>query len=144
MPFNQSSIIPDLYSSFCHSVNPEGDFEIKVDFEHDTLKEIAVLEGLYLLFRELLPGLSERSSHQAKIIEDSEVFEHANICWGYLIDQGEKESSSQENYATVSLKPYPNGERLSEPVRVPGISEVFERSYVLERITDGLRIPNCD
>lgn len=51
--------------------------------------QIAVVEGLYFLFRELLPGLNARSSDQAKVIEDSEVFEYANVCWAYLIDQGQ-------------------------------------------------------
>ncbi|XP_073702498.1 uncharacterized protein [Garra rufa] len=105
-------------------------------------QKIAVVEGLYFLFRELLPGLGERSG--PKIVEDSDVFEYANICWAYLIAQGQNENNDLENYAKISLKAYPTGQRLSEPVRVPGISEVFDRSYVLEKITDGVKIPNCD
>ncbi|XP_042587176.1 uncharacterized protein LOC109055439 [Cyprinus carpio] len=105
-------------------------------------QKIAVVEGLYFLFRELLPGLGERSG--PKIIEDTDVFEYANICWAYLIAQGQNENNDLENYATISLKAYPTGKRLSEPVRVPGTPEVFDRSYVLEKITDGVKIPNCD
>ncbi|KAI2660622.1 putative bifunctional E2/E3 enzyme R795 [Labeo rohita] len=103
---------------------------------------IALVEGLYFLFRELLPGLNERSG--PKVIEDGKVFEYANICWAYLIGQGQNESDDLEYYATISLKTYPTGQRLSEPVRVPGTPEVFDRSYILEKITDGVRIPNCE
>ncbi|KAK2905043.1 hypothetical protein Q8A67_006842 [Cirrhinus molitorella] len=105
-------------------------------------QKIAVVEGLYFLFRELLPGLSERSG--PKVIEDGDVFEYANICWAYLIAQGQNESDDLEYYATISLKTYPAGQRLSEPVRVPGTPEVYDRSYILEKITDGVKIPNCE
>ncbi|XP_059355964.1 uncharacterized protein LOC132095183 [Carassius carassius] len=105
-------------------------------------QKIAVVEGLYFLFRELLPGRNETSG--PKVIEDCDVFEYANICWAYLIAQGQNENNDLENYATISLKAYPTDKRLCEPVRVPGISEVFDRSYVLEKITDGVKIPNCD
>ncbi|XP_059355966.1 uncharacterized protein LOC132095184 isoform X2 [Carassius carassius] len=105
-------------------------------------QKIAVVEGLYFLFRELLPGRNETSG--PKVIEDGDVFEYANICWAYLIAQGEDESPDLETYATISLKGYPTGQRLYEPVRVPGTPEVFDRSYILEKITDGVKIPNCD
>ncbi|XP_016407679.1 uncharacterized protein LOC107739942 isoform X2 [Sinocyclocheilus rhinocerous] len=101
-------------------------------------QKIAVVEGLYFLFRELLPGLNERSG--PKVIEDGDVFEYANICWAYLIAQGRNESTDLETYATISLKAYPTGQRLSEPVRVPGTPEVFDRSYILDKITDNLGV----
>uniref|UniRef100_A0A8C1XU39 Uncharacterized protein n=1 Tax=Cyprinus carpio TaxID=7962 RepID=A0A8C1XU39_CYPCA len=104
--------------------------------------QIAVVEGLYFLFRELLPDRNETSG--PKVIEDGDVFEYANICWAYLIAQGQDESTDLETFATISLKAYPTGQRLCEPVRVPGTPEVFDRSYVLEKITDGVKIPNCD
>ncbi|KAA0715789.1 hypothetical protein E1301_Tti013876 [Triplophysa tibetana] len=99
-------------------------------------QKIAVVEGLYFLFRELLPDLNDTSG--PKTIEDSDVFEQANICWAYLIHQGENENADKENYATVSLRAYPTGCRMSEPVRIPGFSEVLERSYILEQIKDNL------
>uniref|UniRef100_A0A9J8BHY8 Uncharacterized protein n=1 Tax=Cyprinus carpio carpio TaxID=630221 RepID=A0A9J8BHY8_CYPCA len=105
-------------------------------------QKIAVVEGLYFLFRELLPDRNETSG--PKVIEDGDVFEYANICWAYLITQGQDESTDLETFATISLKAYPTGQRLCEPVRVPGTPEVFDRSYVLEKITDGVKIPNCD
>lgn len=48
--------------------------------------QIAVVEGLYFLFREMLPDLNDTSG--PKTIEDSDVFEQANICWANLIHQG--------------------------------------------------------
>ncbi|XP_034143720.1 uncharacterized protein LOC105013985 isoform X2 [Esox lucius] len=35
------------------------------------------------------------------------------------------------------------GERLSEPVKIPGVPDVFERQYVMQKIKDDERIPNC-
>ncbi|XP_056611869.1 uncharacterized protein LOC130428053 isoform X2 [Triplophysa dalaica] len=105
-------------------------------------QKIAVVEGLYFLFREMLPDLNDTSG--PKTIEDSDVFEQANICWANLIHQGKmNENADMENYATVSLRAYPTGCRMSEPVRIPGFSEVLERSYILEQIKEGTRIPNC-
>lgn len=46
----------------------------------------------------------------------------------------QNEKPEKENYATISLKAYPTGCRVYEPVRIPGFSEVFDRSYVLEQI----------
>ena len=47
-----------------------------------TLK-ISVVEGLYVLFRELLPRPGQRT--EEKPIEDLDVFEYAAHCWAYLI-----------------------------------------------------------
>ncbi len=57
------------------------------------------------------------------------------VCVCLFVCFYQNENNDLENYATISLKAYPTGKRLSEPVRVPGISEVFDRSYVLEKIT---------
>ncbi|XP_051564280.1 uncharacterized protein LOC127446948 isoform X3 [Myxocyprinus asiaticus] len=53
------------------------------------------------------------------------------------------ESTEHENYASVSMKAQSTNQRFSEPVRVPGVPEVFDRAYVLEKIRDGEKIPNC-
>ena len=45
--------------------------------------KISVVEGLYLLFRELLPRPGQRT--EEKPIEDLDVFEYAAHCWAYLI-----------------------------------------------------------
>ncbi len=47
--------------------------------------QIAIVEGLYYLFRELLPSLTKRSDD--RIIEDIDVFEYAPVCWAYLLSQ---------------------------------------------------------
>jgi len=47
--------------------------------------QIAIVEGLYYLFRELLPSHTKRSDD--RIIEDMDVFEYSPVCWAYLISQ---------------------------------------------------------
>ncbi|CDQ80336.1 unnamed protein product [Oncorhynchus mykiss] len=103
-------------------------------------QKIAIVEGLYTLFRELLPSLDKKRGD--KIIEDPDVFENAPVCWAYLISKAEKESSQHEVFAPICLTSQP-GVRFSDPVQVPGLPDVFEREYVLQKIKDGERIPNC-
>ncbi|XP_031425720.2 uncharacterized protein LOC105895578 [Clupea harengus] len=52
------------------------------------VQKIALVEGLYILFRELLPNRSSNSLSDV-IIEDCEVFEYSPECWGYLLSQSE-------------------------------------------------------
>uniref|UniRef100_A0A4W4E3U9 UBC core domain-containing protein n=1 Tax=Electrophorus electricus TaxID=8005 RepID=A0A4W4E3U9_ELEEL len=118
-----------LYQLICKTVNITR------------IQKVAVVEGLYFLFRELLPSPTKRTGD--KIIEDWEVFEHAPVCWAYLLSHGENESLEHENYARISLKAQSTGQRFSEPVKVPGVPEIFDREYVLEKIKDGEKIPNC-
>ncbi|XP_029632650.1 uncharacterized protein LOC115208603 [Salmo trutta] len=103
-------------------------------------QKIAIVEGLYTLFRELLPSLNKKRGD--KIIEDLDVFENAPVCWAYLISKAEKESSQHEVFAPICLTSQP-GVRFCDPVHVPGLPDVFEREYVLQKIKDGERIPNC-
>ncbi|KAK1788977.1 hypothetical protein P4O66_015868 [Electrophorus voltai] len=118
-----------LYQLICKTVNITR------------IQKVAVVEGLYFLFRELLPSPTKRTGD--KIIEDWEVFEHAPVCWAYLLSHGENDSLEHENYARISLKAQSTGQRFSEPVKVPGVPEIFDREYVLEKIKDGEKIPNC-
>ncbi|XP_049328660.1 uncharacterized protein LOC111190394 [Astyanax mexicanus] len=101
------------------------------------VQKVAIVEGLYFLFRELLPRNGD------KIIEDGDVFEHSSVCWAYLLSQAQNENSDSEKYKDVSLKAPSTDQRLSEPVRVPGVTEVFDRVYVQDKIKDGEKIPNC-
>ncbi|CAB1344876.1 unnamed protein product, partial [Coregonus sp. 'balchen'] len=103
-------------------------------------QKIAIVEGLYTLFRELLPSRNKKRGD--KIIEDPDVFENAPVCWAYLISKAEKESSQHEVFAPINLTSQP-GVRFCDPVQVPGLPDVFEREYVLQKIKDGERIPNC-
>lgn len=48
--------------------------------------QVAIVEGLYFLFRELLPSPTKR--YGDKIIEDGDVFESAAVCWAFLLSQG--------------------------------------------------------
>ncbi|KAL1267891.1 hypothetical protein QQF64_033254, partial [Cirrhinus molitorella] len=105
------------------------------------VQKIAIVEGLYYLFRELLPSLTKRSDD--RIIEDIDVFEYAPVCWAYLLSQAKNESTERESYASISMKAQSTNQRFSEPVCVPGVPEVFERMYVLDIIKEGGKIPNC-
>ena len=49
------------------------------------LLKIAIFEGLYVLFRELLPRPGQRT--EEKPIEDMDVFEYSTHCWAYLITE---------------------------------------------------------
>ncbi|XP_032437825.1 uncharacterized protein LOC116731986 [Xiphophorus hellerii] len=103
-------------------------------------QKIAAVEGLYILFRALLPGLGAKQD--GKIIEDQDVFEHSTYCWAYLFSEAQKQTSEHENYAPYILKSE-NGTRLCEPVTVPGVPAVMERATVLQMIKDEEKIPNC-
>ncbi|CAL8273075.1 unnamed protein product [Gadus morhua 'NCC'] len=103
-------------------------------------QKIAIFEGLYVLFRELLPRPGQRTEERP--IEDMDVFEYSTHCWAYLIAASENESEVRENYAPIKLTSE-EGLRFCEPVNVPGTPVVFERAHVLQKIRDGERIPNC-
>ncbi|XP_056442132.1 uncharacterized protein LOC130379376 [Gadus chalcogrammus] len=103
-------------------------------------QKIAILEGLYVLFRELLPRPGQRT--EEKPIDDINVFEFSTHCWAYLIAASENESEVHENYAPIKLTSQ-EGLRFCEPVNVPGTPVVLERAHVLQKIRDGERIPNC-
>ncbi|KAM6919575.1 uncharacterized protein PEZ65_011673 isoform 2-T3 [Lycodopsis pacificus] len=103
-------------------------------------QKIAVFEGLYILFRELLPQRGAQRGE--KVIEDLEVFENSLYCWAHLLSEAKNQAADQESYAPITLTSE-DGSRLSEPVRVPGVPGNFERAYVLQKIKDGEKIPNC-
>ncbi|KAM9844539.1 uncharacterized protein ACBR49_011369 [Aulostomus maculatus] len=104
-------------------------------------QKIAVFEGLYNLFRELLPQLGTQRGE--KVIEDLDVFENSLYCWAHLLSEVKKQpKSNNEDYAPISLVSE-DGKRFCEPVRVPGVPSVFERSDVLQKIKDGEKVPNC-
>ncbi|KAJ0055397.1 hypothetical protein NL108_016877 [Boleophthalmus pectinirostris] len=103
-------------------------------------QRIAVIEGLYTLFREILP--KPGSADGDKIIEDQKVFEHSLFCWSYIMSEAKKGSPYHDNYAPVSLFSE-NGNRFCEPVTVPGLPGPMERADVLQKIRNGETIPLC-
>ncbi|XP_041804976.1 uncharacterized protein LOC121614939 [Chelmon rostratus] len=103
-------------------------------------QKIAVVEGLYILFRELLPQRGTQRGE--KLIEDLDVFENSLSCWAHLASEAKKQTSDHESYAPITLTSEDGG-RFCEPVRVPGVPGAFERAYVLQKIKDGEKIPNC-
>ncbi|AWP03882.1 putative bifunctional E2/E3 enzyme R795-like isoform 2 [Scophthalmus maximus] len=103
-------------------------------------QKVSVVEGLYMLFRELLP--QPGSERGEKVIKDTHVFENSLYCWAYLISKATKLATNFENYASVTLTSEDDS-RFCEPVRVPGVPGAFERAHVLQKIKDGKKIPNC-
>ncbi|XP_063060431.1 uncharacterized protein LOC134453583 [Engraulis encrasicolus] len=102
------------------------------------LQKIAVVEGLYFLFRELLSQLSKE-----QIIEDNEVFEESAVCWAFLSTEGKDEDSQHEDFEWVSLHCGEARDRFMEPVRIGENPRVFEKSYILQRFRDDDALPNC-
>ncbi|CAL8331903.1 unnamed protein product [Lota lota] len=103
-------------------------------------QKVSIFEGLYVLFRELLPRPGQRT--EEKPIEDIDVFDYSTHCWAYIITTAENESVVHENYAPIKLTSE-EGLRFREPVNVPGSPVVLERAHVLRKIRDGEKIPNC-
>ncbi|CAK6983703.1 uncharacterized protein LOC121913673 [Scomber scombrus] len=103
-------------------------------------QKIAVVEGLYTLFRELLPKLGSKRGE--KIIEDLDVFENSTYCWAFLMTEAKIETADHEDYAPVSLMSEDN-KRFFDPVTIPGVPGVLEKAYVLQIIKDEEKIPNC-
>ncbi|XP_070774854.1 coiled-coil domain-containing protein 24 [Enoplosus armatus] len=95
------------------------------------IQKIAVVEGLFILFRELLPQRGRRQGE--KRIDDLDVFENSLHCWAHLLTEAKKQASDCENYAPITLTSE-DGSRFCEPVRVPGVPGVFERECVLQKI----------
>ncbi|XP_032381438.1 uncharacterized protein LOC116695341 isoform X2 [Etheostoma spectabile] len=100
-------------------------------------QKIAVVEGLYVLFRELLPTLGTKRGD--RIIDDLDVFEYSTYCWAHLLSEAKKETADHENYAPFSLMSE-DGSRFCDPVNVPGIPGVFERAVVLQKIKEKLGV----
>ncbi|TNN51513.1 putative bifunctional E2/E3 enzyme R795 [Liparis tanakae] len=100
-------------------------------------QKISVVEGLYTLFRELLPQRGMR--RRKKVIDDLDVFENALYCWAHLLSEAKNQAADRESYAPISLTTE-DGSRFSEPVRVPGVPGAFERAYVLQKIKDNIGV----
>ncbi|XP_066575898.1 uncharacterized protein LOC136766384 [Amia ocellicauda] len=96
-------------------------------------QKVVIVEGLYTLFREILPSY----------IDDGDVYEHANVCWAYLLSHEKSGGADREQYATLSLLCAGSQQHLTEPVRVPGLPTVFERRYIIKQIKEDKRIPGC-
>lgn len=104
------------------------------------IQKIAITEGLYTLFREMLPKLG--STEGDRIIGDQEVFEHSLLCWSYIISEAKKDNNDNAIYTPVSLYS-DNDKRFCEPVTVPGVPGPLEKEDVLQKIRDGETIPQC-
>ncbi|KAM8839031.1 uncharacterized protein ACB058_015597 isoform 1-T1 [Synchiropus picturatus] len=102
-------------------------------------QKIAIIEGLYTLFRELLP---KQGAVGVRVIEDIDVFENSLYCWAWLFAEADNQPTDHENFAPIALTTE-DGVHFCEPVRVPGVPGAFERSEIVQKIRDGKQIPYC-
>ncbi|XP_053740335.1 uncharacterized protein LOC128770101 [Synchiropus splendidus] len=101
-------------------------------------QKIAIIEGLYTLFRELLP---KQGAIGVRVIEDIDVFENSLYCWAWLFAEADNQPTDHEDFAPIALTTE-DGIRFCEPVRVPEVPGVFERAEIVYNIRDGKQIPN--
>ncbi|CAN0424417.1 unnamed protein product, partial [Lampetra planeri] len=97
-------------------------------------QKVAVVEGLYLLFKKIL--------NSAKMEMDENVFEHSNSCWASLMNDA-KEITQMENFANVNLKCSCCNNRLTEPVQISGIPGLFEKRIINQKLKDNEAISGC-
>ncbi|XP_072045593.1 uncharacterized protein [Amphiura filiformis] len=87
-------------------------------------EQVAVVEGLYFLFRRILP---------ANEVQDKDVFEHSALCWAYLLHKSKGNNSNNE-FKEIGLNCSHCKTRLFLPVNVPRKGEVmcihdFEKDF---------------
>jgi len=94
----------------------------------NTAQRYAIVEGLYPLFRKLVP----------KTIQNDRVFEYSADCWTFIIEEAKERHATTEEYQELSLRCSLCGERLVDPVRVKNRSEltgVYSRHALLTKIS---------
>eukprot|EP00118_Oscarella_pearsei_P023373 m.279389 g.279389 ORF g.279389 m.279389 type:complete len:667 (+) comp40623_c0_seq3:1198-3198(+) len=105
-------------------------------------QKVAVNEGLYYLFREIVP---KDPAEVGKGVEigNSHVFEHSALCWAYLLSKAKHEDGNTESFTEISITCPLSYIRIEDPVRVPGVEKIYDRSSVLSLIQDGKSIAGC-
>ncbi|XP_076155216.1 uncharacterized protein LOC143138681 [Alosa pseudoharengus] len=82
------------------------------------IQKIAAVEGLYRLFRELLPSRSRMSGDLA--VEDHEVFEHSHVCWAHLLAEAESEPPENRKSTAVQSEAPENRKSTAVQNEAPG------------------------
>ncbi|XP_048093171.1 trigger factor-like [Alosa alosa] len=82
------------------------------------IQKIVAVEGLYRLFRELLPSRSRMSGDLA--VEDHEVFEHSHICWAHLLAEAESEPPENRKSTAVQSEAPENSKSTAVQNEAPG------------------------
>ncbi|XP_065835782.1 uncharacterized protein [Oscarella lobularis] len=97
--------------------------------------KVAINEGLYALFREMIPRDQNEVPRGVKVF-DNHVFEHSPLCWAYLLSEAKDEKSIfgsfEQTYLTCSV----SHRRMDSPVKVPGCDSVFDRTSVLNAMQE--------
>nr|XP_006813299.1 PREDICTED: uncharacterized protein LOC102802880 [Saccoglossus kowalevskii] len=100
-------------------------------------QKVCLVEGLYFLFRRLLPkpGTDGKDG-----VLDKCVFEHSASCWAYILTNANASDGASEVYKTIDLACPISCARLMEPVRINGIEEICEKAVVVKKIQDGDKV----
>ena len=101
-------------------------------------QKVAIQEGLYLLFRALLPTDTD------KAVSNAHVFEKSKECWAFLMGECLDSDKYSEEYSQTDLTCCVTKERLKLPVCLPGSQLLYERATVEESIRNKTTIPGVD
>ncbi|XP_065835771.1 uncharacterized protein [Oscarella lobularis] len=104
--------------------------------------KVAINEGLYALFREIVPRDQNKVPRGVKVF-DNHVFEHSPLCWAYLLSEAKDEKSIFGSFEQTYLTCSASHTRMESPVRVPGCDSVFDRTSVLNAIQESKVLPGC-
>ena len=102
-------------------------------------QKVAIQEGLYLLFRSLLP--SDVGTGGAA---NDRVFEKSCECWAFLMSECKDSDKSSEEYTQTDLSCCMTKERLKHPVCLPGSQFLYEREKLEEAIRNKDTVPGVD
>nr|XP_006817456.1 PREDICTED: uncharacterized protein LOC100368888 [Saccoglossus kowalevskii] len=99
-------------------------------------QKVALIEGLYFLFRRILPSPNVSLSN---CVTDECVFEYSCACWAYILNgaKGVGKNSDKTSYSLICSQTY---ERLMEPVTITmdnGRQFICEKSFAIQKIEDG-------
>ena len=119
---------------------------LKVMFEKkipNKAHKVAIHEGLYQVFRAIVPTLPAMVPLNTSPTDIS-VFDHSIYCWTHLLES--LKSTQVEHRVSVAFKEVGltcsiSHERLKDPIKFTGGSDVFERQIVERKLDKGELIP---
>jgi len=94
-------------------------------------EKAAIAEGLFHLFRAIVP---------ASVVRDDTVFDCADTCWAFLLEEGAKgDAEKTEVFRSVSVTCPLSFTRLENPVRFPNSPEAMSLEAVRKTLADGTK-----
>ena len=116
---------------------------LKVLFGRKALNKahkVAVHEGLYEIFRAIVPTAQAMVPPNSSPADDS-VFDHSISCCAHLLTNARREHAAGVVFEEVELTCSISHERLKDPIKFTGGSDVFERQIVERQLERGEIIP---